>query len=136
MYCVFFLSQSAAIAQELESTHNSLQEATSELYKLQQLLQQERSQHSQQLADLSAEVSLSTQQLQSQHEQQVQELQAQQREQVAQLQMVQQRLDGELAEAKAQLAAVMLDLEEERNTSGQLHKQVARLHHEFEDARK
>lgn len=127
--------QSAAIAQQLESTHACLQEVSAQLSSLQQQIQQERLQHRQQIAQLTAETQLSTQQLQTKHEQQVQQLQEQQKDEVARMQLAERRLDSELADAKAQLAAALHDLEAERHTSGRLHEQVTRLHHEFADAR-
>lgn len=128
--------QSATIAQQLEITHASLQDVTEQLHALQQQIQQERAQHNQQLARTTAEADHGMQQLQQRHEQQVQQLQEEQKHQLTRKNSVEHRLDTELAEAKAQLAAVMHDLAAERHTSGRLHEQVAKLHHEFEDARK
>lgn len=128
--------QSAEIAQQLETTQENLDAASAQLCMLQQQLQDERKQHEQSLAVATAEAASAQQQLVDEHEQQLLVLRRQQQEELCQVQLAEQRLDGELAEAKLQLAAALQELDHERLSSGQLHEEMTRLHHEFEDARK
>jgi septal ring factor EnvC (AmiA/AmiB activator) len=131
---VLFLLQSSDIAQQLESTQNSLDEASAELHALQQQLQDERQAHKQSLAVATAEAVTAQQQLQDEHEAKLAAVHEQQQKELCQLQLAGQRLDGQLMSAKEQLSAALQELESERSSSGKLHQEVTKLHHEFEDA--
>jgi chromosome segregation ATPase len=132
--CVCPCLQSSDIAQQLETTQNSLDEASAELHALQQQLQDERQAHEQSLAIATAEAATAQQQLQDAHEAKLAALHEQQKKELCELQLAGQQLDGQLMSAKEQLAAALQELESERSSSGRLHQEVTKLHHEFEDA--
>lgn len=123
LYCSVY-AQSSSVAGQLESTQVQLASVSAELHSMQQLLQQQRLEHAQALMAATAAKQASADQHQL----------LQQRE-VAALQLSEQRLGGELSEAKKQLTEVLQDLENERANSGRLHNQVARLQNEFADTR-
>lgn len=126
--------QSSDIAQQLESTQDSLDVASAELHALQQQLQDERQAHQQSLAIATAEAASAQQQLQDEHDAKLAALHEQQQKELCELQLAGQQLDGQLVSAKEQLTAALQELDSERSSSGRLHQEVTKLHHEFEDA--
>lgn len=114
--------QSATVTQQLESSQAQLASVSGDLYRLQQVLQQQRFEHAQAMMVATANKQAAVNKVQQERE-------------VTKLQASEQRLSAELSEAKQQLTQLLQQLEEERATSGKLHSQVAKLHAEFSDTR-
>lgn len=103
--------QSTTTAKQLHDTQAQLSAVSADLQALQEQLQQQRKRHGHALSSAA-----------QQHEARA-------------LQLAEQKLGSQLSEAKAQLGAVLQELEAERASSGRLHESVTRLQAQFADAR-